>query len=150
MKKKFRINESLTYNHTTVKDFEVVDFLKNLNIRGTKFERNGIYDVVNDYAPIIQIKKLLDYYTISISTDNEYNSNMHYIMCEQEDAQKFYRAFPSYTPCWKIEQYGSILRFIGLASAAFDLGATKTVTRELSQTIDMGSEKTAVAHMIEV
>ena len=149
MKHKFRINESTTYNHTIARDFEVVDFFKNLNIKGTKFERNGIYDVIDDYAPIIQIRKFIDYYTVSVATDNEHNSNMHFIMCQEEDAKKFYRAFPAYTPCWKIEQDGSIIRFTGLASAAFDLGSTKTIDKELSQTVDMGSEKTAVAHMIE-
>lgn len=149
MKHKFKINESTTYNHTIARDFEVVDFFKNLNIKGTKFERNGIYDVIDDYAPIIQIRKFIDYYTVSVATDNEHNSNMHFIMCQEEDAKKFYRAFPAYTPCWKIEQDGSTIRFTGLASAAFDLSSTKTIDKELSQTVDMGSEKTAVAHMIE-
>lgn len=149
MKKKFRINESVIYNHNITRDFEIIDFFKNLGIRGTKFERNGIYDVVDDYAPIIQITKFIDYYTVYVATDNEYNPHMHFIMCQEEDAKKFYRAFPVYTPCWKIEQDGSILKFTGLASAAFDLGSTKTIDKELSQTVDMGSEKTAVAHMIE-
>lgn len=149
MKNKFRINESTTYNHTIARDFEIIDFFKNLNIKGTKFERNGIYDVVYDYAPIIQIRKFIDYYTISVATDNEHNSNMHFIMCQEEDAKKFYRAFPAYTPCWKIEQEGAKLIFTGLASAVFDLSNTKTVKKELSQTIRAGSEKTVVAHMIQ-